>query len=228
MKFLVIEGLDGSGKSTQVAMLRKYLDDSCIRYKYIHFPRTEAPFFGELVAMFLRGELGEINQVHPKLVAMIYAGDRLDAARQIREWIAYGSLVLIDRYAYSNIAYQCAKLKDKPEREKLANWIRDLEFNYFGIPKPDLSIYLNTPFDFVSKNLTGQRMGEDRNYLGGTRDIHEEDLQFQQQVHEVYLWQTLLDPGFIKLDCQSQDGNILSAELIFDKILDLCKKHTII
>jgi len=119
MKFLVIEGVDGSGKSTQIRLIMKYFEDQGIPYQYIHFPRTDAPFYGELIARFLRGEFGSLNAVDPYLVSFLYAGVRKDAAPIIREWLIKGYLVLLDRYVYSNIAFQCAKLKDKEDQERL-------------------------------------------------------------------------------------------------------------
>ncbi|MBN2764545.1 MAG: thymidylate kinase, partial [Bacteroidales bacterium] len=103
MKFCVIEGIDGSGKSTQVKKLMHHLEDKFIPYKYLHFPRTDAPVFGDLIARFLRGDFGSIKNVDPYLVALLYAGDRHDAAIQIQRWIDEGNLVILDRYVYSNV-----------------------------------------------------------------------------------------------------------------------------
>ena len=117
MKFAVIEGLDGSGKSTQLSMLKNYLKAHKISFEYLHFPRTDSPVFGELIARFLRGELGENNAVNPYLVALIYAGDRNDASGLIRGWLNENKLVIVDRYVFSNIAYQCAKILILMERK---------------------------------------------------------------------------------------------------------------
>ena len=105
MSFIVIEGLDGSGKSTQLKLLKKYLDTKNISYKYLHFPRTEEGIFGDLVARFLRGDLGKIGEVNPYLVGLIYAGDRESAKTEINSWIDDDKLVIIDRYVYSNMAF---------------------------------------------------------------------------------------------------------------------------
>jgi len=96
-----------------------------------------------------------------------------------------GNLVIVDRYVYSNIAFQCAKLTKQNERERLRDWILDFEFGYNKLPKPDLNLYLNVPFEFTRKQLNVARNGEDRAYLKGERDIHEENLDFQEQVRQV-------------------------------------------
>lgn len=228
MKFIVIEGLDGSGKSTQLKKLRSYLETNQIDYEYLHFPRTDSPVFGDLVARFLRGELGDINTVNPYLIALIYAGDRNDAKNLIKDWLLQKKLVIVDRYVYSNIAFQCAKLNDDKEIEKLTDWILDLEYNYFKIPIPDLSIFLNVPFEFTKKNLTEQRNGDDRNYLNGKEDIHEKDIDFQNKVRNVYLKEVEKDKNLRIINCASADGEMSDPEEIFNKIVSLLKSEDIL
>jgi len=115
MKLIVIEGIDGSGKSTQIRLLNDHLTKKGFRCEFLHFPRADAPFFGELISRFLRGEFGALDKVDPWLVAMLYAGDRKDASDLIKGWLDKGNIVLLDRYTYSNIAYQCAKLEKKED-----------------------------------------------------------------------------------------------------------------
>lgn len=215
--FIVIEGLDGSGKSTQLQMLREYLNKQNIPYEYLHFPRTDTPFFGELIARFLRGELGSNDQVDPYLVAMLYAGDRRDAAPTIRQWINEGKLVIVDRYVFSNIAYQCAKLDDPDLKNDLKNWILKLEYEYFGIPVPDLNIFLDVPLEFVEKNLSTLRSGNDRKYLNGNTDIHEQDINFQRKVREIYLWLAQTESTMQVIACYDASG-MLPAENVFQKL----------
>jgi dTMP kinase len=221
MRFIVIEGLDGAGKSTQLKLLAEYFNQKGIQCQSMHFPRTDSPFFGELVARFLRGELGKLEQVDPYVVALLYAGDRRDAAPIINGWLNIGNTVLLDRYVYSNIAFQCAKVAGQKEQERLREWIYDLEYRYFGIPKPDLSIFLDVPFNFTVSRLTKNREGDDREYLKGAVDIHEENLSFQEKVRQVYLNQVNYDQDFVVIPCSNDNGEMGEQHQIFDKILSI-------
>ena len=227
MKFIVIEGLDGSGKSTQLKLLQNYLAEKNIKYKYLHFPRTDSPIFGELVSMFLRGDLGDLNNVNPYLVALIYAGDRDNAKEMISQWIKDDYLVIIDRYVYSNIAFQCAKIDDQNKRNDLMKWILGLEYNYYKIPQPEFSVFLDVPSSFTKKRLEENRNGEDREYLKGKQDIHEESLDFQSKVKNVYLTLTDREQTFEKIKCYNSDNEILSPKEIFNKILSAFKLDNI-
>jgi dTMP kinase len=221
MKLFVIEGVDGAGKSTQIKMLRDFFSGKGYSCEYMHFPRTETPYFGELIARFLRGEFGSLNDVDPYLVAMLYAGDRKDASDIIVKWLKEGKVVLLDRYTYSNIAYQCAKLNDEKSRSELMNWILDLEFSHFAIPKPDLNIFLDVPFAFTEKKLLNARIGDDRSYLNGTRDIHEESLTFQKNVRDIYFRVAQNDERLVLIDCSNKTGAMHSPTEIFDMILKI-------
>lgn len=228
MKLLVIEGLDGAGKSTQISLLKDYLSKKGYNCEYLHFPRTDAPYFGELIARFLRGEFGSLDTVDPYLVAMLYAGDRKDASEQISGWLRSGTIVLLDRYTYSNIAYQCAKMNEFAGQENLMQWILSLEFSHFAIPRPDLNIFLDVPFSFTEKKLTGSRSGDDRLYLNGSRDIHEESLPFQQKVRDMYLRMSLTDDRFIVVKCDDAHGCMHSPQVIFRLILDQIQEKNIL
>lgn len=214
----VIEGLDGAGKSTQVRRLKQYLEDRLGTLEYIHFPRYDAPVYGELIGKFLRGGFGTLDAVHPQLVALLYAEDRHGAAPQMRESLRAGRPLLLDRYVYSNIAYQCAKLDRPQEREALREWIINTEFGAFDLPRPDLNLFLDVPIGFVEEKLAAQRQGSDRNYLGGSQDIHEADIRFQMRVRDVYLRQCEVDPRFLRIDCAASDGSMLPPDDIFEKI----------
>lgn len=228
MKLFVIEGVDGAGKSTQIRLLKDFFSKKGYDCEYIHFPRTETPYFGELIARFLRGEFGSLNDVDPYLVAMLYAGDRKDASSLIYKWLTEGKIILLDRYTYSNIAYQCAKLEQVSDQDKLMQWILSLEFNHFAIPKPDLNIFLDVPFAFTERNLTKTRTGDDRSYLNGTRDIHEESMTFQKKVREIYLRVSESDERLAVINCSKSNGAMLSPEQIFDLIMQVFNERKLI
>lgn len=215
---VVVEGLDGAGKSTQVAMLKQYLGERCGNLEYIHFPRYDAPVYGSLISRFLRGDFGTNETVHPQLVALLFAEDRHGAGPWMKQVLSEGKTLLLDRYVYSNIAYQCAKLAQPAEREDLREWILNTEFGEFGLPRPDLNIFLDVPIGFVRERLSAQRKGHDRDYLSGAADIHEADISFQETVRSLYMRQVSLDPKFIRIDCSSESGNMLPPEVIFEKI----------
>lgn len=222
--FIVLEGVDGSGKSTQIANLRRMFAELGIESEYLHFPRFDAPYFGDLIARFLRGELGSIDQVDPYIVALLYAGDRRDAATMINGWLKEGKVVLVDRYVYSNVGYQCAKVEDAAAREELRKWILNLEYDYFAIPKPDVSLFLDVPFAFTERKLKEQREGEDRAYLQGKEDIHEQSMELQRKVRQVYIDAAECDDNMHVVDC-TQAGEMASPEEIFSRIMKVVEPY---
>ena len=159
---IVLEGLDGAGKSTQVKKLRTYLEELFGSLEYIHFPRYDAPVYGDLISRFLRGDFGSNETVHPQLVALLFAEDRHGAAPQIKSILQNGGNVLLDRYVYSNIAYQCAKVKSSEDAAGLREWIFNTEYGNFELPRPDLNIFLDVPIGYVESKLKSQRGGADR------------------------------------------------------------------
>ena len=220
MGFIVIEGLDGSGKSTQIKYIEEYLLSKNVKTRFIHFPRTDQGIWGELISRFLRGDLGKIIEVNPYLVALIYAGDRKDFAPELLDWKQKGFMVIADRYLYSNIAFQCAKISDNSDKEKLARWIKHLEYEYNQIPIPDLNLFLNVPREFTMKSLGTRRLGTDRNYLNGGTDIHEADLDFQERVRETYIWQVRENEDFEMIECSDDFGKMLRPVEISKRIIE--------
>lgn len=215
---VVLEGLDGAGKSTQVKKLRTYLESLFGSLEYVHFPRYDAPVYGDLISRFLRGDFGSNETVHPQLVALIFAEDRHGAAPAMKNTLENGGTILLDRYVYSNIAYQCAKLKDEQEAERLRDWIFNTEYGDFDLPRPDLNIFLDVPISFVESKLKADRAGDDRDYLEGAQDIHEADIEFQKRVRAIYKRQCELDPKFIRIDCSDEYGMMLPPGAIFEKV----------
>ncbi len=219
MPLIVLEGLDGAGKSTQLRLLREHAAGRGHATEFLHFPRFDTPVWGELIARFLRGELGDVDTVDPQIVALLFAGDRRAAIPELLRWLDEGKYVFLDRYVYSNVAYQCAKLPTQEAQVKLMEWILNLEFINFAIPRPDLSIFLNVPFSFTRQKLLETRHGSDRDYLQGARDIHESSPELQRNVRDMYLNIAAVEPDLKVIDCVDIDGAMLPPEKIFEKIL---------
>jgi dTMP kinase len=219
-KFIAIEGLDGSGKSTQIGLLIDYLKKSGVETKFVHFPRSHEGVFGELIAKFLRGEFGDSQQVHPQLVALLFAEDRKEFASTIKKWLEEGYFVLVDRYVLSNIAFQCAKIKDPNEKVELRDWINRFEYEYNKIPQPDLSIYLDVPFSFTKRSLAQRRTGSERGYLNGKDDIHEKDTSLQLAVKEEYENLIKADKKIHRIICYTPESAMKPVADIHNEIVE--------
>lgn len=219
--FIAIEGLDGSGKSTQIDLLTKYLNNSGIQTKFVHFPRLSDGVFGHLISKFLRGEFGTVSDVHPQLVALLFAEDRNEFAPVINDWLVNDYFVLVDRYVLSNIAFQCAKLKEASGKKYLRDWINDFEFQHNKIPKPDFSIYLDVPFEFVTRSLEERRAKKERAYLNDKNDIHEDDYSLQRAVKMEYEALCKSDDTIHTIYCADSADNIRSVESIHNEIIEM-------
>ena len=219
--FLVLEGLDGSGKSSQMELLKGYLRQQSIPFKDIHFPMLNQGVYGSLVAEFLRGEFGSLTDVHPKLVALLYAEDRKEHAHKIRDWLNQGYLVLADRFVNSNIAFQCAKYEEVDKKNELRTWIEHFEFEHNQLPRPDVSIFLDVPMDSIQHSLMNIRKEETREYLEGSQDIHESDMSFQEKVRREYLTLVSLHTDVQLISCHDEKGNYLPKGPIHQKILEI-------
>src|SRR5579863_1488619 len=139
-KLIALEGIDGSGKRTQLDLLARKLDARGLATFRISFPRYES-FHGKLVGRYLNGEFGSLGAVDPHLSALLYAGDRLEAKPEIEAALSAGKIVLADRYIGSNMAHQSARVATE-KREEFFSWLKKLEYGIYGLPAEDLVIYL--------------------------------------------------------------------------------------
>lgn len=172
-KLIIMEGLDGSGKSTQTDLLEKYLIDTNIDYKKIKLPDYESPS-STLVNMYLGGEFGkDASDVNAYAASAFYAVDRFASFKL--KWKAdydAGKVILADRYATSNSIYQMEKIEEDKWDEYL-EWCEDFEYEKIGIPRPDLVIYLDMPVEISQKLMTHRYNGDE-----GKKDVHEANVAF--------------------------------------------------
>lgn len=177
---LAIEGADGAGKATTAAAVADALRARGDRVEVIAFPRYAATIGGHVLGDFLGGRLD--RTATPRSLAVLYALDRLESAGVIAAAMAQSDVVVFDRYIASNIAYQAAKVPDD-EAPALIDWIVALETVQFALPRPDLSIYLDTPLDTARRQIAQKQQ---RDYTELTYDQHEADLALQAAVRRRY------------------------------------------
>jgi dTMP kinase len=180
-KLIAIEGIDGSGKRTQLDLLEKALGARGLPTYSTSFPHYES-WFGKMVGQFLNGDFGSLETVDPHFAALLYAGDRFEAKQQLSAALEQGKLILADRYIASNLAHQTARVSPN-KREKFIAWIEQLEYDIYGLPHEDLVIYLRVPAlqaqELVSRKST-------RSYTSAKQDIQESSLRHLHDAAEMY------------------------------------------
>ncbi len=217
-KLIIIEGLDGSGKSTQTALVEKYLSDNNINFRKIKLPDYDSKS-STLVKMYLGGEFGKnADDVNAYAAGSFYAVDRyasykLDWSKDYNNDV----LILADRYATSNSIYQMEKL-DKSEWDNYLEWSADFEYNKLGIPKPDLVIFLDMPVDISQKLMTGRYNGDENK-----KDVHEADVTFLESCRKSALY-SAEKQGWVVIPC-SDGEKPYSIENIHNKIIDVISKE---
>ena len=173
-KLIVIEGTDGSGKSTQFKLLTQRLTREGRDFRQIVFPQYSEPS-SALIRMYLGGEFGQRpGDVNAYAASAFYAVDRYASFKKV--WGNYyngGGLVISDRYTTSNAVHQASK--EPPEnRQRFLKWLYEFEYDHLGLPRPDLTLYLDVPTDFTEKLLRAREQDTHTQ-----ADIHEEDTQYR-------------------------------------------------
>ncbi|PYU36360.1 MAG: thymidylate kinase [Acidobacteria bacterium] len=213
-KFIAIEGIDGSGKRTQIDLLSSALEARGIDHVRYSFPRYESSF-GRLVARYLNGEFGRLDTVDAHFSALLYAGDRFEAKGELAAALASGRTVLADRYVGSNLAHQTARVGPQ-RREEFLSWLKRLEYGIYGLPVEDLVIYLRLPA-VEAHRLVGLKTS--REYTSLQRDLQEADLKHLEQAALVYD-RLATEPNWVTVECfDSTAGALLPPEVIHRAVM---------
>jgi len=172
-KLIVIEGTDGSGKSTQFRLMSEHLEKDGVAFKHLVFPRYSEES-SALIRMYLGGQFGtKPTDVNAYAASAFYAVDRYASYKMDwGKWYEEGGLVLSDRYTTSNAVHQASK-EQGSAREDYLKWLYEFEYDKLGLPRPDLTIYLDVPTDFTEKMLRGREAATNTQ-----ADIHEKDMQY--------------------------------------------------
>ena len=263
-KLVIIEGIDGSGKTVQSHLLVERLVKKGYQAKMADFPQYGKSFFANMIERYLKGEFGwpqelkdhlkkyhlpseSVNiispsgiqpekpivanseeenepkpeEVNPYLSSLLYAGDRWEMKGQMNKWIDEGVIIISNRYTCSNMAHQGAKIRDTKERNIFFEWIEDLEYKVYAIPKPDMVIYLHVPIE-VSQELIKVKIKGERGFKSKI-DMHELDVDYLKRVQDVYIDIAQKDNSWVTIDC-SKNNQILTKEEIAEKLWNVISK----
>jgi dTMP kinase len=229
-KFIVFEGIDGCGKSTQTKLLTDYFIKKGYMVEKIDFPQYGKKSAG-LLENYLQGTYGLAEEVGPYRASVFYACDRYDLSFKIRKWLEEGKVVISDRYVVSNIGHQGGKLiKNSKKWEQYIDWLYDLEYNLFEIPMPDYTIILKTSAD-LSKKMSNKITEDDKKqkriaYLGNDKkhDIHERDKKHLSDALESYMKVAKKFPKEFKVVECVEDNKMIPIDIIHNKIIKIILK----
>ena len=215
-KLFVIDGTDGSGKQTQFTKLEERLTKDGIDYKVVSFPNYDSPS-SSLVKMYLSGKFGKnAKEISPYIASTFYAADRYATFQTgYKDYYEKGGIILADRYTTANMVHQAGKINDDKEREKFIEWLFNLEFEIYGIPKPNLVFFLNMP----PKNSLELIKNRENKFTHDTqKDIHERD---ENHIIDSYNAAcSLVDKyGWTEIKCVEND-KIRTIESISNEIIE--------
>ena len=195
-KLIAVEGIDGSGKGTQSRLLVDRLNAAGTRAALLSFPRYEETFFGARIGDFLNGRFGSLGAVDPFLAALLFAGDRLESKPVLDAALAENEVVVLDRYVASNVAHQGAK-RAGGERAELVRRIEHVEFALNGLPRPDVTVWLDLPVPLARWLIAAKSA---RSYTDRAADLQEADAAYLAATAAVYA-DLAAGPGWARVAC---------------------------
>lgn len=223
-KLIVIDGTDGSGKATQVTYLTDRLKKDGYKIKVVDFPEYYKNFFGAFIGHCLSEQYYNFINVHPKIASVLYAADRWQSKEDLNKWLKEGYIVVANRYVSANQIHQGGKISDTKKRIAFIKWLDQMEYKEFGIPRPNITLYLSLPIDIVMKLLKERESSKmKRAYLKKKKDVHEADEKFMENSIKSALWLAKTQPNWVKINCLEK-GEILSREYIHEMIYKEVKK----
>ncbi len=205
---IVIEGSDGSGKTTQTDLLLQRLKKEGVPSESLRFPRYEDNLFGALIRECLDGKHGDFIKTDPKIASVLYACDRFETMDKIKTWLAEGKTVVLDRYVTSNQIHQGGKLRTEKEREDFLVWLSKMEYDVLHILKPSVVFYLDMTLE-ASIELISKREG--------IKDAADSDFEYLKNSKEAGKFMLQKDAFWKRVDCM-EGANVLPPETIHEKI----------
>ena len=213
--FVVIEWIDWSWKGTQVKLIEENLKKIWKKVKILDYPR-----YGEtsafMVEKYLNWEYGK--EISAKKASIFYAIDRFDHSIELKKDLEKYDFIISNRYVSASMIHQAGKISDYEQRKEFISWLENLEYDIFGIKKPDKTIFLNVSPKLSQKLVLKKKQ---REYLKWWKkmDLHEEDKDHLKNAHNTAMEIVSSHPDWIKIDCESDNWEMKSIEEINEVIL---------
>lgn len=219
-KIIVIDGGANIGKATQADMLTHRLMQDGVMVGKLDFPRYHQNTMGRLISDCLKDTETGFASMQPKVAATLFAADRYESKQQLETWLAEGRTILLDRYVTSNMLHQGARIIDPDARGEFFSWVEHIEHEIFGLPRPDLTVYLDVPPDTTHKLL------EYVEEIGGEVT----DPEAHEGVHQAkvadcarHLSTTYLP--WVDVTCITESGSLKDRVDLHEEIYALVKQH---
>lgn len=215
---IAIDGGDNVGKATQADLLMRRLVEEGIAVGKMDFPRYSQNTFGHLLQDCLHGRCGDFMGLHPKVAATLFAADRFESKKELKEWLEEGRVIILDRYVSANMLHQGAKIDDPDEREEFLKWLDHVEYEIFGMPRPDLTIYLEVPPE------ESQKLLEYVTEIGAKEpDVAEADREHQQKVADCANYLRQSRDRWVSIQCLDETGKLRSRDDIHEELFSIVK-----
>lgn len=210
-KLICLEGIDGSGKNTQLTLLLKRLNEYESGVETLSFPQYDEPssyFVKQYLAV--SQPYGDPHTITPEQASLFYALDRFEAKFKIQKWLDAGKTVVLDRYVASNAGHQGGRIESEAKREKFIKWLYDLEFKKLQVPKPDITVILSLPVEVSMQRIIAR---------GRPMDNHEKDRDHLEKAKACYAWLAEKYPDeYALVECVANDGRELLPEEIHELV----------
>ena len=222
-KLIVIDGTDGSGKSTQIALLVNRFKKDGYKVKVVDFPEYYSNFFGKFIGHCLTEQYYNFVRVHPKIASVLYAADRFESKEKIEIWLKKGYIVIADRYVSANQIHQGGKISNVKKRQAFIKWLDEMEYKVFKIPRPDVVFYLNLSLPFILQLIKERNKETKRSYVGKKKDIVEGDIEYLTNSHKSAVWLAKTQTEFVQIECTAKSV-LRTREDIHEEVYKKVKK----